>query len=196
YDNQVFNSAVFDCDELTRSESDVSVPTSPVYDRYQTSEGYHAVPPLYTGTFVPPKPDLVFHDDPTVRETIPNILSVKPSITKPNKELSQSNRPSAPIIKDWVSDLKDESKSEPMPTQKAPSFVQTSEHVKTPRTSVKPVKHPTPTEHLRKDIPKSKGHRHSWNRKACFVYKSVHHLIKDCDYYEKKWFKSLYGTMQ
>nr|GEV73134.1 hypothetical protein [Tanacetum cinerariifolium] len=36
------------------------------------------------------------------------------------------------------------------------SFVQTSEHVKTPRTSVKPVEHPTPVEHLRKDIPKSK----------------------------------------
>nr|GEV41729.1 hypothetical protein [Tanacetum cinerariifolium] len=37
-----------------------------------------------------------------------------------------------------VSDSEDESKGEPMPTQKKPSFVQTSEHVKTPRTSVKP----------------------------------------------------------
>nr|GFB05326.1 hypothetical protein [Tanacetum cinerariifolium] len=33
---------------------------------------------------------------------------------------------------------KDESVGEPMPTQKAPSFVQTSKHVETPRTSVKP----------------------------------------------------------
>nr|GEV22807.1 hypothetical protein [Tanacetum cinerariifolium] len=34
--------------------------------------------------------------------------------------------------------VEDESEGEPMPTQKEPSFVQTSEHVKTPRTSVKP----------------------------------------------------------
>nr|GFA07346.1 hypothetical protein [Tanacetum cinerariifolium] len=37
-----------------------------------------------------------------------------------------------------------------------------------------------------KDIPNSRGHRHSWNRKACFVCKSFRFLIKDCDYYEKK----------
>nr|GEZ47086.1 hypothetical protein [Tanacetum cinerariifolium] len=43
-----------------------------------------------------------------------------------------------PIIKDWVSDSEDESKGEPMPTQTAPSFVQTSGHVKTPRHFVKP----------------------------------------------------------
>nr|GEU37923.1 ribonuclease H-like domain-containing protein [Tanacetum cinerariifolium] len=111
---------------------------------------------------------------------------VHESTTKPNKDLSQSNRPSAPIIKDWVSDSEDESKGEPIPIQKAPSFVQTFEHVKTPRPSVKLVEHPIPTENLRKGIPKSRGHRHSWNRKACFVCKSLTRLIKDCDYYEKK----------
>nr|GEX80664.1 hypothetical protein [Tanacetum cinerariifolium] len=50
----------------------------------------------------------------------------------------------------------------------------------------KPVKHPIPADHLRKDIPKSRGHRNSMNKKACFVCKSLTHLIKDCDYYEKK----------
>nr|GEU98670.1 hypothetical protein [Tanacetum cinerariifolium] len=73
YDNQMFTSTVFDCDELNSSESNVSVPTSPVHDRYCQ----------------------VFDSD-------------------------------------------DESEGKHMPTQKAPSFVQTSEHVKTPRTSVKP----------------------------------------------------------
>nr|GFA11176.1 hypothetical protein [Tanacetum cinerariifolium] len=43
-------------------EFDVSMPASPVYDRYQSREGYHDVPPPYTGTFMPLKPDLVFHD--------------------------------------------------------------------------------------------------------------------------------------
>nr|GEU69549.1 reverse transcriptase domain-containing protein [Tanacetum cinerariifolium] len=143
--------------ELISSESDVSMPTSPVHDRYQSGEGYHAVPPPYTGTFMPPKLDLVFHDAPTASETILTVLNVKPSTTKPNKDLSQSNRHSAPIIKDWVFDSEDESEGEPIPTQKALSFVQTSEHVKTSRTSVKPVEHPTPAENLRKDIPKSRA---------------------------------------
>nr|GEU75268.1 hypothetical protein [Tanacetum cinerariifolium] len=54
------------------------------------------------------------------------------------------------------------------------------------RTSVKPVEHPTPTKKLRKDTPKSRGHKYSCNRKDCFVCKSLNHLIKYCDYYEKK----------
>nr|GFA45067.1 hypothetical protein [Tanacetum cinerariifolium] len=92
--------------------------------------------------------------------------------------MSQSNRPSALIIKDWVSELEDESKGEPMPTQKETSFVQPTEHVKTPRTYVKSVEHPKQTKNLKKDILKSRGHKYSWNRKACFVCKSVNHLIK------------------
>nr|GEV21949.1 hypothetical protein [Tanacetum cinerariifolium] len=100
YDNQVFNSTVFDSDELISFESDVSMPTSPVYDRYKSGEGYHVVPPPYTGTFMPPKPDLVFHDALTVHETVHPVFNIEPSPTKPNKDLSQLNRPSAPIIKD------------------------------------------------------------------------------------------------
>nr|GEV69123.1 hypothetical protein [Tanacetum cinerariifolium] len=77
--------------------------------RYKSGEGYHAVPPPYTGTFMPPKHDLVFHDAPTVSETVPDVLNAEPSTTKPNKEMSQSNRPSAPVIEDWVSNSEDES---------------------------------------------------------------------------------------
>nr|GEU76474.1 hypothetical protein [Tanacetum cinerariifolium] len=137
YDNQVFNSTVFDCDEMFSSKSDVSMPASPVYDRYKSREGYHDVPPPYIGTFMPPKPDLVFHDAPTINETV---LTIEPSTAKPNKDLL----------------------------------------------SVKPVEHPILAENLRKHIPMSRGHRHSWNRKACFVCKSLTHLIKNYDYYEKK----------
>nr|GEU67248.1 putative ribonuclease H-like domain-containing protein [Tanacetum cinerariifolium] len=175
-----------DDDELISSKFDASMPTSQVYDRYKSVEGYHDVPPPYTGTFMPLKPDLVFHNAPTANETVSSILNVEASPIKPNKDLSQSNRPSAPIIEDWVFDSKDESEGEPMPTQKAPSFVQTSKYVKTPRPSVKPVEHPIPAENLQKDIPKSRGLRHRRNRKACFVCKSLTHLIKDCDYYDMK----------
>nr|GEU78382.1 retrovirus-related Pol polyprotein from transposon TNT 1-94 [Tanacetum cinerariifolium] len=165
-------------------ESDVSMPASPVYDRYQLGEGCHAVPPPYIGTFMPPKPDLVFHDAPTVNETIHTAFNVELSPTKPNKDLPHTHRPSAPIIKDWVSDSKDEYKDEP--SHNDHSFVQPTEQVKTPRPSVKPVEHPILATNLRKDFPKSRGHRNRRNKKACFVCKSLTHFIKDCDYYEKK----------
>nr|GEV07491.1 kinase-interacting protein 1-like [Tanacetum cinerariifolium] len=181
YDSQVFNRQVFDYDELDSSESDDSVPTSPVHDRYKLGEGYHVVPPPYTGTFMPPKPDLVFNDAPKASEIVPNVVNVESSSHRP-KPL----RPDAPIIEDWTSDSKDEYEIECMPTQKEPSFVQTSEPVKTPRASVKIVEHPKQAENLRTDNQKSRSHKTSWNRKACFVCKSLNHLTKDCDYYEKK----------
>nr|GFC77567.1 hypothetical protein [Tanacetum cinerariifolium] len=77
-----------------------SVHTSLLHDRYKSGKGYHAVPPPYTGTFMPQEPDLIFHDAPTSSETVPNVFHVEPSTTKPNKDMSQSNRPSAPIIED------------------------------------------------------------------------------------------------
>nr|GEZ09858.1 hypothetical protein [Tanacetum cinerariifolium] len=54
YNNQVFPSSMFDCDKMFSSETDASFPASPIYDRYQSGEGYHDIPPPYTGTFMPP----------------------------------------------------------------------------------------------------------------------------------------------
>nr|GFB35464.1 hypothetical protein [Tanacetum cinerariifolium] len=67
-----------------------------------------------------------------------------------------------------------------------PSFVQPTEQLKTPRPFVKPVEHSNPAANHKTDIPKPKRHGNSKNRKACFVCHSLTHLIKDCDYYDKK----------
>nr|GEU94019.1 hypothetical protein [Tanacetum cinerariifolium] len=85
-----------------------------------------------------------------------------------------------------TSDSEDETKLEFVPKQKEPSFVPTFKQVKTPRGSVKKVKHTKQAKNLRKNNQKSRGHKQSWNRKACFVCRSLNHLIKDCDYYEKQ----------
>nr|GEV60065.1 hypothetical protein [Tanacetum cinerariifolium] len=78
------------------------------------------------GTFMPPKPDLVFHTPPS-DENEHLAFNVQISPTKPEQDLSF--RPSAPIIKDWA----------------------------------------------------------FWKpKKACFVCKSVDHLIKDCDFHARK----------
>nr|GEU87528.1 hypothetical protein [Tanacetum cinerariifolium] len=74
--------------QTSSTNLNVSMPPSSVHDRYQSGKGYHAVPPPYTGTFMPFKPDLVFHDALTVNETVPTALHVEPSPIKLNKDLS------------------------------------------------------------------------------------------------------------
>nr|GEV79777.1 putative ribonuclease H-like domain-containing protein [Tanacetum cinerariifolium] len=56
--------------------------------QYHSRDGYHAIPPPYTGTFIPPKPDLVFHDALNVNETDHTAFKVELSPTKPDKDLS------------------------------------------------------------------------------------------------------------
>nr|GEW82717.1 ribonuclease H-like domain-containing protein [Tanacetum cinerariifolium] len=106
----------------------MSFPPSPIYDRYQSRDGYHAVPPPYTRTFMPPKPDLVFHNAPDINETVHIAFNVQLSPTKPDNDLSHTHRPSTPIIEDWVSDSEDESETK---------ILQNSKHV--PITAARPV---------------------------------------------------------
>nr|GEW00971.1 hypothetical protein [Tanacetum cinerariifolium] len=152
--------------------------------RYQSDNGYHAVPPPYTGTFMPPKPDLVFNNAPTVVETAHPAFNVKLSPTNPDQDLSHINRPSAPIIEDWVSDSEDESKTKTPPN--VPSFVQSTEQVKAPRPFVQHIEASLLAVTPKPASPKPTSNDKRRNRKACFVCKSLDHLIKDCDYHEKK----------
>nr|GEU76833.1 ribonuclease H-like domain-containing protein [Tanacetum cinerariifolium] len=66
------------------------------------------------------------------------------------------------------------------------SFVQPTEQVKTPSSSVKTVETSIPATNYKTSIPKPTSNGNSRNRKACFVCKSLTNLIKDCDYYDKK----------
>nr|GEY31729.1 hypothetical protein [Tanacetum cinerariifolium] len=94
-----------------QTESDCeSWPPSNLYDKFQPSGGYHAIPPPYIGAFMPPKPDLVFNTAPTTVKTDHLAFNVQLSPTKPEQDLSHTTRPSAPIIEDWVFDSEEESK--------------------------------------------------------------------------------------
>nr|GFB80428.1 hypothetical protein [Tanacetum cinerariifolium] len=95
------------------------------------SGGYYAVPPLVTGTFMPPKPDLVFYTPP-FDENEHLTFNVQITLTKPEQVLS--SRPSAPIIEDWVSDSEEDNM--PQVSKDVSSFAQSSELVKSPRHSV------------------------------------------------------------
>nr|GEY59746.1 hypothetical protein [Tanacetum cinerariifolium] len=140
---QTLEKAEQERDDL-KLKSDDSFPPSPFYDRYQSGNEYHVVPPPYTGTFMPPKPDLVFNNVPNDVETDHLAFNVKLSPTKPDQDLSYTIRPSSPIIEDWVSDSEDE--FETTTPQNVPSFVQSTEQVKSPRPSVQHVETSIPAE--------------------------------------------------
>nr|GFC51028.1 hypothetical protein [Tanacetum cinerariifolium] len=91
-------------------------PPSNLYDRFVPSGGYHAVPLPVFGTFMPPKPDLVFHT-PHSDENEHLAFNVQLSPTKPEQDLS--SRPNALIIEDWVSDSKEDDM--PQVTKDVPS---------------------------------------------------------------------------
>nr|GFD21957.1 hypothetical protein [Tanacetum cinerariifolium] len=91
-------------------------------------------------------------------------FNVQISPTKPKQNLS--SRPSAPIIEDWVFDSEEDN------LPQAPILV-------------------APIVPLRSN-PHSKGSRKT--KKACFVCKSVDHLIKDCDFYARKLANRTYAS--
>nr|GEW78915.1 hypothetical protein [Tanacetum cinerariifolium] len=154
--------------ETSASNSDASLPPSPIYDRYQSRYGYHAIPLPYTGTFLPPKPDLVFNNAPNDVETVHTAFNVELSHTKPDNDLSHTHRPSAPILEDWVSDLEDESETKIL--SNVPSFVPPTEQVKSHRPSVQHVTTSILTANPKTAIPKPTSNGTRRNRKACFVY--------------------------
>nr|GEX46534.1 ribonuclease H-like domain-containing protein [Tanacetum cinerariifolium] len=106
-----------DCDDDLSSESDETWPPSSLYDRFQPSDGYHAL-----------------------------------SLTKPEQDLSHTNRPTAPIIEDWVSDSEDE--FETKAPQVVPSFAQSTDQVESPRHSVQHVETSIPAATLKPASPK------------------------------------------
>ncbi|GJU71459.1 ribonuclease H-like domain-containing protein [Tanacetum coccineum] len=190
FNSQVFDSQVFD---------------SEVNDKYKTYERYHAVPPPYTGNFMPPKPDLVLtnKDEYVFSESITSVPSVETSKVKTSE--SKHKSVDEPLIEDWISDSEDENETQSKSKQRKPSFakvefVKSNEHVKSPRESVKQVGNNEQAKYPRKNSQSPRGNKRNWNNlmtqklrsnfefknKACYVCGSFNHLIKDCDFYEKK----------
>nr|GEW95463.1 hypothetical protein [Tanacetum cinerariifolium] len=158
-------------------------------DNHNQIERYHVVPPSVTRTFMPPKPDLMFHTPPS-DENEHLAFNVQLSPTKPEQDLS--SRPSAPIIEDWVS----ESEEEDMPqvTKDVPSFAQSPKLVKSLRHPGL-LSHPpmliAPPVPLRTNTP-SKGLKRT--KKTCFVCKSKTRLIEDCDFHARKLAQKSYAS--
>nr|GEZ88665.1 ribonuclease H-like domain-containing protein [Tanacetum cinerariifolium] len=111
------------CDKFkTGVGFDSQVIDSQVNDRYKIGEGYQAVPSPYTGSFMPPKIDLILADmdEYVVSESITSVPVVATNETKTSK--SEPKSVSELIIEDWVSDNEDENETKTMYKQRKPSF--------------------------------------------------------------------------
>ncbi|GJU58235.1 ribonuclease H-like domain-containing protein [Tanacetum coccineum] len=127
-----------------------------VNDKYKTDEGYHAVPPPYTGKFLPTKPNLVLADkeEYVFSESITSV----PAVATSRVETSESKPKfvSEPLIEDWISDSEDENETEFKSKQRKPSFakvvfVKSNKHVKIPRESVEKVENNKQAKYPRKN---------------------------------------------
>ncbi|GJY30443.1 hypothetical protein Tco_0413938 [Tanacetum coccineum] len=115
---------------------------SQIMDKCKTGLGYNAVPPPYTGNFMPPKPDLVYpslDDFVDVNESVSESIVEKPTV-ETNEPKTARKENGAPIIEDWVSDSDEENvpKVKTVEMFNKPSFakinfVKSTEQVKSPR---------------------------------------------------------------
>ncbi|GKC70655.1 putative ribonuclease H-like domain-containing protein [Tanacetum coccineum] len=99
------------------SVNEIEEENNQVNDRFKKVEGYHAVSPLYTGNYMPSRPDLSFVGldnsiyKTNVSETISSVPRIESTTSKSSKdslEQPKDVRPSAPIIEECESDSDDD----------------------------------------------------------------------------------------
>ncbi|GKA11471.1 hypothetical protein Tco_0691017 [Tanacetum coccineum] len=126
-------------------------------------------------------------------ESVPEPVVVEPKVVSQPKVWSD-----APIIEEYESDSDDEYVIQPSKEQEKPSFafVNTVKHVKTPRETVKEQNTYSPSPKANKRdwnglMSKRLGLGYGFTKKACFVCGSFSHLIRDCDFHEKRMAKQV-----
>ncbi|GJS61687.1 ribonuclease H-like domain-containing protein [Tanacetum coccineum] len=195
YENEVLQSVFMN----KKSE----IENQPLYDRFVTVEGMHAVPPPMTGNYMPSGPDVEVDDSKFTygpKQTQPNEsesqtsefdtcesnISAEPSELVSEPVVNESNVKSqpkvwsdAPIIEEYESDSDDECVVIPTKQQETPSFA--NQQVKTPRKYDK-----NQSTHSQKPKVDKKDLGYGFAVRACFVCGSLNHLIRDCDFHEKR----------
>ncbi|GJW87443.1 ribonuclease H-like domain-containing protein [Tanacetum coccineum] len=195
YENEVLQSI------FMNKESELE--KQPLNDRFVIVGGMYAVPPRMTGNYMPFGPDIevILHNftygpkqtQPSESEsqtsefdtcesnisTEPSELVSEPVVNESNVECQSKVWSDAPIIEEYESDSEDEYMSIPTKEQATPSFA--NQQVKTPRETVK-----NQFTHSQKPKVDKKELGYGFTVRACFVCGSLNHLIRDCDFHEKR----------
>ncbi|GJZ83314.1 hypothetical protein Tco_0648487, partial [Tanacetum coccineum] len=169
YENEVLQSV------FMNKESDLE--NQPLYDRCVTAEGMHAVAPPMTGNYMPSRPDI---------EIDYSQFTYGLKFSKPSESETQTidfdtceSNISVETSEFYESDSEDEHVSLPTEEHETPSFA--NNQVKTPRETVK-----NQFTHSKNPKVDNKGLGYGFTTKACFVCGSLSHLIRDCDFHEKR----------
>ncbi|GJV96355.1 putative ribonuclease H-like domain-containing protein [Tanacetum coccineum] len=195
YENEVLQSV------FMNKESEIE--NQPLYDRFVTAEGMHVVPPPMTGNYMPSRPEMEVDysqftygpkqtqpskskSQSSEFDTCESNISTEPSelvselvVNESNVECQPKVWSDAPIIEEYESNSEDEYVSIPTKQQETPSFA--NQQVKTPRENVK-----SQFIHSQKPKVDKKDLGYGFPVRACFVCGSLNHLIRDCDFHEKR----------
>ncbi|GKD93064.1 ribonuclease H-like domain-containing protein, partial [Tanacetum coccineum] len=177
YENKVFGS-------LFESRSS-DIEDSPVNNRY--AEGMHAVPPPMIRIYILSGPDKEIDDS----QFTYGPKQSKPIVNEPKVVSQPKVWTDAPIIEEYESDSDDEHVSLPLKEQETPSFANTIKHVKTPRQTIKQQNTCSKSHKPEKKdcsglMSKKLGLGYGFTKKSCFVCGSFSHLIRDCNFHEKR----------
>nr|GEX08495.1 ribonuclease H-like domain-containing protein [Tanacetum cinerariifolium] len=185
YENEVLES-VFDS-----RPNDIE--DSPMNDIFAKVEGMHA---SKTSESDAKSSDFVSCESNSSVETLEYMPKLIESKTKAASEPKVWSN--APIIEEYESDSDDENVSKAIVEQEIPSCasINTVKHVKSPRQIVKDQNTCSQNPKVNKSDwtglkSKRQGLGYGYTRKACFVCGSFSHLIKDCDFHEKRMAKQV-----
>ncbi|GJV34409.1 hypothetical protein Tco_1394809 [Tanacetum coccineum] len=144
----------------------------------------------FQGNYMPPGPD---------REVDDSMFTYGPKQSKTSETDTQTNNFDSCESNYNVETLESVSESvvvEPKVEKPSFAFVNTVKHVKTPRETVKEQNTYSPSPKADKRdwnglISKRLGLGYGFTKKACFVCGSFSHLIRDCDFHEKRMSKQV-----
>ncbi|GJZ38627.1 ribonuclease H-like domain-containing protein [Tanacetum coccineum] len=169
-------------------------------EKSRLDKGYHAVPSLYTGNFIPPKPDLMFIDEQVKSEfvdVVSNVASSEVNTVESKQETAdkgvvktntvRKNSFGPPIIEDW--NFEDESEVGFTPNKTVRHSIKKIKFVKSARETIEKIESPKQNKHH------PRGNQRNWNNlmsqrlgsdfkminKACYVCGSFEHLHYVCD---------------
>ncbi|GJS56830.1 hypothetical protein Tco_0651614 [Tanacetum coccineum] len=164
YENEVLQSV------FMNKESDLE--NQPLYDRFVTTEGMHVVPPPMAGNYMPSRPDI---------EIDYSQFTYGPKQTQTSESETQTSD-----FDTCESDCSVEThESLPEPTVNEPKVVsQPKVWSDAPIIEEETVKNQFT--HSKNPKVDKKGLGYGFTTKACFVCGSLSHLIRDCDFHEKR----------
>ncbi|GJQ95618.1 ribonuclease H-like domain-containing protein [Tanacetum coccineum] len=178
----------------------------PLYSRFSKTDSFKGVPHPLTGDYTPKpqeeiddslyvygkkgpqKPEISDSDDSSNEHSSCQSNDSEGSFGNPSEHSSESESESLSVPKEMSTSksvtTNEKVVSEPKSTEVEPSCVT---HVKTPRQQMKNQETPKVNrKNWNEMMERELGEGYSFIKKKCFVCGSLSHLIKDCDFYEKK----------